>query len=218
MSEEWKSRAQKPADFCWGTCLGISRGAPEVWARLAYVSFLPHDLVTGGIPHTGSRHCSPWMGSRRVRHAWATSLSLFTFMHWRRKWQPTPIFLPGESQEWGSMVGYSPQCQEPAWGIPPVTMSRSRDLMGKVESDLRFSPWHFLSMFPENQNLPAFVLCFSTLLTHSGKSHLKALVFCIWKGVSIQKPLWWLSSLPAGLVQLRMWLFAVCRLREAQEA
>ena len=27
-----------------------------------------------------------------------TSLSLFTFMHWRRKWQPTPVFLPGESQ------------------------------------------------------------------------------------------------------------------------
>ena len=29
----------------------------------------------------------------------------FTFMHWRRKWQPTPVFLPGESQEWGSLVG-----------------------------------------------------------------------------------------------------------------
>ena len=38
------------------------------------------------------------MGSLRVRHDWATSLSLFTFMHWRRKWQPTPVFLPGESQ------------------------------------------------------------------------------------------------------------------------
>ena len=31
--------------------------------------------------------------------------SLFTFMHWRRKWQPTPVFLPGESQGWGSLVG-----------------------------------------------------------------------------------------------------------------
>ena len=30
------------------------------------------------------------MGSPRVKHDWATSLSLFTFMHWRRKWQPTP--------------------------------------------------------------------------------------------------------------------------------
>ena len=34
-----------------------------------------------------------------------TSLSLSTFMHWRRKWQPTPVFLPGESQGWGSLVG-----------------------------------------------------------------------------------------------------------------
>ena len=42
------------------------------------------------------------MGSRRVGHDWATLLSLFTFMHWRRKWQPTPVFLPGESQGWGA--------------------------------------------------------------------------------------------------------------------
>ena len=48
------------------------------------------------------------MGSLRVRHDWATSLSLFTFMHWRRKWQPTPVFLPGESQGRGSLIGYSP--------------------------------------------------------------------------------------------------------------
>jgi len=40
----------------------------------------------------------------RVGHDWATSLSLLTFMHWRRKWQPTPVFLPGESQGWGSLV------------------------------------------------------------------------------------------------------------------
>ena len=45
------------------------------------------------------------MGSLRVEHDWATSLSLFTFMHWRRKWQPTPVFLPGESQGQGSLVG-----------------------------------------------------------------------------------------------------------------
>ena len=45
------------------------------------------------------------MGSLRVRHDWATSLSLFTFMHWRRKWQPTPVFLPGESHGRGSLVG-----------------------------------------------------------------------------------------------------------------
>ena len=38
-----------------------------------------------------------------------TSLSLFTFMQWRRKWQPTPVFLPGESQGreawWAAVYG-----------------------------------------------------------------------------------------------------------------
>ena len=56
----------------------------------------------------------PWMeesvrlqskGSLRVGHDRTTSLSLFTFTHWRRKWQPTPVLLPGESQGWGSLVG-----------------------------------------------------------------------------------------------------------------
>ena len=44
-------------------------------------------------------------GVTRVGHDWATSLSLFTFMLWRRKQQPTPVFLPGESQGRGSLVG-----------------------------------------------------------------------------------------------------------------
>ena len=46
------------------------------------------------------------MGSLGVGHNLATSLSRFPFMHWRRKWQPTPVFLPGESQGWGSLVGF----------------------------------------------------------------------------------------------------------------
>ena len=45
------------------------------------------------------------MGSLRVGHDSETSLSLFTSMHWRRKWQPTPVFLPGESQGQRSLVG-----------------------------------------------------------------------------------------------------------------
>ena len=51
------------------------------------------------------------MGSWRVGHDWATSLSFFTFMYWRRKWQPIPVFLPGESQGRGSLVG----CR--LWGL-----------------------------------------------------------------------------------------------------
>ena len=51
------------------------------------------------------------MGSWRVRHYWAASLSLLTFMHWKRNWQPPPVFLPGESQGWGNRVG----CR--LWGL-----------------------------------------------------------------------------------------------------
>ena len=45
------------------------------------------------------------MGSLRVGHDRATSLSLFTFLLWRRKWQSTPVFLPGDSQGRGNLVG-----------------------------------------------------------------------------------------------------------------
>ena len=59
------------------------------------------------------------MGSLRVRHDWATSLSLFTFMHWRRKWQPTPVFLPVESQGrgawWASVYGVAQSRTQLKW-------------------------------------------------------------------------------------------------------
>ena len=56
----------------------------------------PHSsTLTWKIPWTEESSRLQSVGSRRVRHDWVTSLSLFTFMHWRRKWQPTPLFLPG---------------------------------------------------------------------------------------------------------------------------
>ena len=48
--------------------------------------------------------CSPW-GRDESDMTEQHSLSLFTFMHWRRKWQLTPVFLPGDSQGRGSLVG-----------------------------------------------------------------------------------------------------------------
>ena len=63
----------------------------------------PHSsTLAWKIPWTGEPGGLQSMGSLRVGHNWATSLSLFTFMHWRRKWQHTPVFLPGESQGWGA--------------------------------------------------------------------------------------------------------------------
>ena len=61
----------------------------------------------------------PSMGLLRVGHDWATSLSLFTFTHWRRKWQPTPVFLPGESQGRGRLVGYH------LWGRTELDMTEA---------------------------------------------------------------------------------------------
>ena len=41
-----------------------------------------------------------------MRETWVRSLG--RKVPWRRKWQPTPVFLPGESHGWRSLVGYSP--------------------------------------------------------------------------------------------------------------
>ena len=95
---------------------------PAQWAAIIMTGMW--ELNWGGIadspeeamaPHSSTLAWKiPWteepgrlqsMGSLRVGHGWATSLSLFTFMHWRRQWQPTPVFLPGESQGQGSLVG-----------------------------------------------------------------------------------------------------------------
>ena len=57
------------------------------------------------IPWTEEPGRLQFLESWRVEHNWATSLWLFTFVHWRRKWQPTRVFLPGEFQGRGSLVG-----------------------------------------------------------------------------------------------------------------
>ena len=84
---------------------------PKEARRNALYKWFKHEMA----PHSSTLAWKiPWteepgrlqsMGSLRVGHDWATSLSLFTFIHWRRKWQPTPVFLPGESQGRGSLVG-----------------------------------------------------------------------------------------------------------------
>ena len=66
----------------------------------------PHSsTLAWKIPWTEEPRRLHSMGSLGVGQDLVTSLSLFTFMHWRRKLQPTPVFLLGESQGSGSMVG-----------------------------------------------------------------------------------------------------------------
>ena len=65
----------------------------------------PHSsTLAWKIPWTEEPGGPQSMGSLRVGQDSVTSLSLSTFMHWRRKRQPTPVFLPGESQGRGSLV------------------------------------------------------------------------------------------------------------------
>ena len=74
--------------------------------KLMEKAMAPHSsTLAWKIPWTEEPGRLQTMGSRRVGHHWATSLPLFTFLHWRRKWQPTPVFLPRESQGWRSLVG-----------------------------------------------------------------------------------------------------------------
>ena len=99
-----------------GQSIGASLSASVLPKKLQ--GWLPLGLTAekAMAPHSGTLAWEiPWMeepgrlqsmGSRRVGHDWVNSLSLFTFTHWRRQWQPIPVFLPGESQGQGSLVGY----------------------------------------------------------------------------------------------------------------
>ena len=91
----------------WGKEWGSVSHGPHVgerariWFTLELYTekaMAPHSSTLGWkIPWTEESGRLQSMGSLRVGHDWVTSLSLFIFMHWRRKWQPTPVFLPGES-------------------------------------------------------------------------------------------------------------------------
>ena len=83
--------------------------------RLSYLAQLSFRMEKAMATHSSTLAWkTPWleepgrlqsMGSLRVGHDWVTSLSPFTFTHWRRKRQPTPVFLPRKSQGQRSLVG-----------------------------------------------------------------------------------------------------------------
>ena len=78
-------------------CKGVDTSYEESGTPLQYSAWK--------IPWTEAPGRLQSMGSLRIEHNWVTSLSVFSFLHWRRKWQPTPGFLPGESQGQGSLAG-----------------------------------------------------------------------------------------------------------------
>ena len=106
-----------PRDWTYASC--IAGGFFTIWATretLRKCDACMYMLEKAMAPHSSTLAWKiPWMeepggpqsmGLLRVGQDLATLLSLFTFLHWRRQWQPTPVFLPGESQGCGSLVGY----------------------------------------------------------------------------------------------------------------
>ena len=111
----------------------LSKVIQRPYSIIKEKAMAPHSsTLAWKIPWTEEPGRLQSMGSLRVGHDWATSLSLFTFMHWRRKWQPTPVFLPGESQrQWAPIYG--------------VAQSRTR--LKQLSSS---------SSFPNSVNKPVF--------------------------------------------------------------
>ena len=75
------------------------------WDTLEKAMATHSSTLAWKIPWTDEPGGLQSMGLLGVGHDWTTSLWLFTFMHWRRIWQPIPVFLPGESQGRRSLVG-----------------------------------------------------------------------------------------------------------------
>ena len=75
------------------------------------------------------------MGSLRVRHDWATSLSLFTFMHWRRKWQCSCLENPRDRGAWWAAV----------YGI-----AQSRTRLKWLSSRVQFNPFYFICLLSDS--------------------------------------------------------------------
>ena len=63
---------------------------------------------------------------------------------WRRKWQPTPVFLPGESHGQRSLAGYSPQ------GLKELDMTEVTDLSLHFSQSqvIAYSEWQTCLSFP----------------------------------------------------------------------
>ena len=81
-----------------------------------------------------------------------TRQSNFTFMHWRRKWQPTPVFLPGESQGQG------------AWWAAVYGVAQSRRRLKRLSSSIGLGICF--------QTLLYFIHLFNTSILHSIKNRI----------------------------------------------
>ena len=118
------------------------------------------------------------VGSLGVRHDWVTSLSLFTVMHRRRKWQPSPVFLPGESQGWG------------AWWAAVYGVAQSRTRLKRLSRN-----HHYVCEIHVTKctNSWLFLLLCNSMLYGYTTFYLSIFSCCMW-AISNFWPLWRMSS------------------------
>ena len=97
------------------------------------------------------------MGSHRVGYDLATSLSLFTFLPQRRKRQPTPVFLPGEPQGRGSLVGCS-LCSLTELDTTEVTQQQQQHQRGGGQTTIVYvfnKPAYMITEAEKSHSLPS---------------------------------------------------------------
>ena len=152
----------------------------------------PHSSTLGWkIPWTEEPGGLQSMGLRRVGHDWVTSLSLFSFMHWKRQWQPTPVFSPGESQGWGAWWAavYGVALSQ-TW-LKRLSSSSSQDLNFRF-SLLKYTPVVYFTHHPNPSPNPLFpsnpkdVLELVSDRDNSGHDSLS-----IWSPVYLSRPIFY---------------------------
>ena len=89
-------------------------------------------LITRSLTGSGSGKETTCQCRRRKRRGFDSWVGKIP---WRRKWQSTPVFLPGEFHGWRTLVGYSP------WGCkdPDTTEVAQQPAAAATTRDMQFS-------------------------------------------------------------------------------
>ena len=120
---KWGGTFQKPFAF-------LIQGTDK--ARVVHPLCFPLTIGTLGFPDStrGKEPTCQYM--RQKRHEFDSWVGKIP---WRRAWQPTPVFLAGESPGWRSLAGYSPQgCRvKHDWSGLACTHRNTRQLFWGLE-------------------------------------------------------------------------------------
>ena len=155
-------------------------------------------------PGTGEPGGLQSMGSLGVGHDWATWLSVFIFMHWRRKWQPTPVFLPGESQGWGSLVGAVYGVAQSWTWLKRLSSSSSSSCF--FDDPMDVGNWIFRSSAFSKSSLSIWKFMIHILLKPGLKSFEHYLA-CVWDEGS---GAWAFSAFPFFGIGMKIYIFQSC--------